>query len=208
MGSSHCSLGYRLMILGLFAIAYWILYVIPNFFPSQAAVELPLLWIDQWVPFLPWTFLIYTSDYFVFAIAILVLSHREEFHSFARLMFGILLICGAFFYGYPTIYPRPAYPEHSVWFVNSVMQFVASADTPRNCFPSMHVALTAGASWALRVKGRSTFLLFIIWSLAVFASTLSTKQHYFLDIVGGLLVTATVVALETRFSARWGRISP
>jgi hypothetical protein len=195
------------MILGLFAVAYWVFYVIPNFFSTGPAFELPLLWIDRWVPFLPWSFLVYTSDYFVFAIAILALSRKDEFHSFARLMFGILIICGAFFYFYPTTYPRPPYPDHQHWFVESVMNFVANADTPRNCFPSMHVALTAGATWALRVKGPKIFLLFTLWSLAVFASTLSTKQHYFLDILGGLVVTSVVIGLEVWAPAILNRIS-
>ena len=198
MNPQSCSLAYRLMLFALFMVVYCILYVIPNFFSTQEAFQLPFLWIDRVVPLIPWSFLVYTSDYFVFIFAIFILSQKDEFHAFARLMFGILLVCGTFFYLYPTIYPRPEYPAEENRILAWVMQFVAAADTPRNCFPSMHVGLTAGATWALRGQGKRTLILFVVWSLAIFASTLTTKQHYFIDIIGGIGVMAVVTFLENR----------
>jgi len=194
--SKTCSLGYRLGILALFMSAYGLLYVIPNFFFNVPPQELPLLWIDRIVPLIPWTFLIYTSDYFVFLVVIFLLSEKEKFNSFTRMMFGVLLICGAFFYGFPTTYPRPEYPTETHWLLGAVMQFVALADSPRNCFPSMHVGLTAVATWSLRHLGFRTLSIFSLWSFAIFASTLTTKQHYFLDILGGLMVMTVIATLE------------
>ena len=191
-----CSLTYRFAGFLLFMLVYSILYVIPNFFLSTPPFELPLLWIDQITPLIPWTFLIYTSDYFVFVFAVILLHEKAQFLSFARMMFGILFVCGVFFYTFPTTYPRPVYPEVANPFISAVMQFVAAADTPRNCFPSMHVGLTAGATWALRHLGFKVWGTFSIWSLLIFASTLTTKQHYFLDILGGLGVMGVIAALE------------
>jgi len=102
-----CSLTYRFAGFLLFMLVYSILYVIPNFFLSTPPFELPLLWIDQITPLIPWTFLIYTSDYFVFVFALILLSEKAQFLSFARMMFGILFVCGVFFYTFPTTYPRP-----------------------------------------------------------------------------------------------------
>jgi hypothetical protein len=194
----NCSFAYRLGIFALFMSAYGLLYVIPNFFLSLSPKELPLFWIDRAVPLIPWTFLIYTSDYFVFVVAMFLLTEKEKFNSFTRMMFGVLFVCGAFFYGFPTTYPRPNYPAETHWLLGAVMQFVALADSPRNCFPSMHVGLTAVATWSMRHLGRRTLLAFSLWSLAIFASTLTTKQHYFLDILGGLMVMSLIVALENR----------
>jgi hypothetical protein len=196
--SKNCSFAYRLGIFALFMSAYGILYVIPNFFLSVPPQELPLLWIDEAIPLIPWTFLVYTSDYFVFVLAIFLLSEKERFDSFTRMMFGVLFVCGAFFYGFPTTYPRPDYPAEAHWLLGAVMRFVASADSPRNCFPSMHVGLTAVATWSLRHFGLRTVTAFSLWSLAIFASTLTTKQHYFLDIVGGLFVMGFIALLENR----------
>jgi membrane-associated phospholipid phosphatase len=196
--SKNCSFAYRLGIFVLFMSAYCLLYVIPNFFLNSLPKELPLLWIDKAVPLIPWTFIIYTSDYFVFALAIFLLSEKEKFNSFTRMMFGVLFVCGAFFYGFPTTYPRPEYPAETHWLLAAVMQFVAVADTPRNCFPSMHVGLTAVATWSMRHLGVRALAGFSLWSLAIFASTLTTKQHYFLDILGGLMVMSLIVAVENR----------
>jgi len=192
-----CSLSYRFGTFILFMMVYWVLYVIPNFFLSVPPYELPLLWIDQVTPLLPWTFLIYTSDYFVFVLALFLLENKAQFHSFARMMFGILFVCGIFFYVFPTTYPRPEYPLVSNPLIAAVMQFVALADTPRNCFPSMHVGLTAGATWALRHLGARVFGFFSAWSVLIFSSTLTTKQHYFLDILGGLGVMIFIALLES-----------
>ncbi|NBT58010.1 phosphatase PAP2 family protein [bacterium] len=200
--SKNCSLSYRLGILAVFMVAYSVLYVIPNFFLSTPPQQLPVLWIDEAIPLIPWTFLIYTSDYFVFAIALFLLSNKQQFDSFTRMMFGVLFVCGMFFYTFPTTYPRPDYPTDTHTLIGAVMQFIALADSPRNCFPSMHVGLTAIATWSLRHFGMRTVLLFGFWSLAIFISTLTTKQHYFLDILGGLSVMSFVAWLETRFFTR------
>lgn len=198
LSPKNCSFAYRLGIFALFMSAYGLLYVIPNFFLSLPPKELPMLWIDRAVPLVPWTFLIYTSDYFVFVVAMFLLTEKEKFNSFTRMMFGVLFVCGAFFYGFPTTYPRPNYPAETHRLLGAVMQFVAFADSPRNCFPSMHVGLTAVATWSMRHFGHRTLLAFSLWSLAIFASTLTTKQHYFLDVLGGLMVMSLIVALENR----------
>ncbi len=207
--SKNLSLFYKLMTFLVFMSAYGVLYVIPNFFSDQPAGELPLLWIDKVVPLVPWTFLIYTSDYLVFLITILWLTEKEDFLSFTRMMFGVLGVCGLFFYSYPTIYPRPDYASFAPGgVIGAAMEFIAVADSPRNCFPSMHVGLTAVATWSLRKKGPKILGLFGLWSLAIFASTLTTKQHYFLDIIGGLAVMILIAFVEHRLiSPRFRRFS-
>lgn len=200
--STNCSLAYRLGILALFLTAYGVLYVIPNFFVDAIPQELPLLWIDRAIPLIPWTFVVYTSDYLVFAIALFLLSDRQRFNAFTRMMFGVLLVCGTFFYVFPTTYPRPDYPTETHWVFGALMQFISLADSPRNCFPSMHVGLTAVATWSLRHLGLRTLCFFGFWSLAIFASTLTTKQHYFLDILGGLTVMSFIALIENRVFSR------
>ena len=79
------------------------------------------------------------------------------------------------------------------------MALINVADTPMNCFPSMHVALTGVAAWSVRNRGPKVVSLFCLWSLAIFASTMTTKQHYFFDIVGGLGVIVTVVVFDWAF---------
>lgn len=191
-GMPACSPAYKFRGFVLFMALYGVFYVVPNFFSQAPAHQLPMLWIDQNTPFLPWTFIFYTSDYFVFVSTIILHKTKETFDAFVRMMIMTLVICGFFFHFYPTIYPRPEYLPQANFFIQFLMDIIANFDSPRNCFPSMHVALTGVATWSLRYKGPKTVALFSFWSLLVYVSTLTTKQHYFMDVMGGLCVLGIV----------------
>ncbi len=187
---------YKASCFGLFLLAHTFFYTVANvspFFPPQL---IPLLDVDRFVPLLPWTFLIYVSDY-VFMVTMTCLhTDRQAFNSMVRMCFTILVICGLVFIFFPTTYPRPPYPDSGNILVNSIMKLVGSADTPNNCFPSLHVGLTGGAAWSVRSWGVRKCLPFWIWAVAIFISTLTTKQHYFVDIGGGVAVVTLVAFLE------------
>lgn len=187
---------YKLLLLGLFSTFYYFFYIIPNMNPLTQPRQLSLLLIDRAVPFLTWTFWVYLSEYILVVVTMALLKDWDEFNSWARMNFGALFICGVFFLIYPTTYPRPIYPEENNVFVAFAMNLVANADTANNCFPSLHVAITASTAWFFRSSGRKRFLLFAFWGLAILSSTLTTKQHYFVDIIGGLGVTVIVAYLE------------
>lgn len=191
-----------------FLLGYGIFYIFPNFYAPWTPSLLPLTWIDRNVSFLPWTFLIYTSDYLLIFLSILIINEESYFLRFSRMMFATLVICGFFFLAFPTTYPRPAYPISNQWMVQAAMDLVYVADTPNNCFPSMHVALTSVSAWSLRGCAPKYFKVFVIWALAIILSTLTTKQHYFVDILGGLGVLVGVVALEEKFFFHYLRDFP
>jgi len=183
-------------MVGIYTIAFGVFYVYPNFFPLSEPMFLPLLSIDKVTPFIPWTFLIYTSDYFLIFLVVILIKEKEHFNSFVRMAFGVLFCCGLFFLFLPTTYPRPLYPEVNNILIKGAMKFIMAADNPTNCFPSMHVALTGVSIWAIRFFGKRTYLFFGVWTLAIYISTLTTKQHYFLDILGGIAVMVTIASLE------------
>jgi membrane-associated phospholipid phosphatase len=187
---------YRGAIACLFAITHGLLYVYPNLFPIAVPMELPLYYIDRAVPILPWTFLIYLSDYLMGLAAVVLLDDAEEFQAYVRMAFFTLALCGTIYYFCPTIYPRPDYPKSDFWILNFTMNCVRTVDSPTNCFPSLHVALTTISAWAVRRKGPKISALFFVWSIAIFISTLTTKQHYFIDILGGIGIAAGVVSLH------------
>ncbi len=193
---------YKLRLFVLYAIAYSIFYVYPNFNPLFPPRYLPLTPIDEWMPFLPWAFLVYLSDYILALIPILFIRSRPEFDAFARTVFSVLIVCGLFFYFFPTAYARPDYPEVSNPILGFLMSLVAVADAPTNCFPSMHVATTTVATWATRIWGRKVFALFVFWAILICWSTLATKQHYFWDILGGLSVGVVVAYLDSLIFAK------
>jgi len=192
----RCSWRYKLYCLLLFVLGYSAFYILPNLHPPFQPIYLPLLKIDTETPLLPWTFYIYISLYLLGLSAIVLHEELEPFRSYVRMTFATLLISGSFFIFFPTQYPRPAYPPESGPLLPWLMEMVSRLDAPTNCFPSMHVAMTAVATWSLRYKGPKIVFPYVIWSLLIFCSTLTTKQHYFVDIIGGLSVMVTVAFLN------------
>jgi membrane-associated phospholipid phosphatase len=203
------NLKYRFAWFFIFAIFYCLFYMVPNMFPIFEPRQLPLLPIDVAMPFLPVTFAIYLSDYVLAILVIFMLTGRSEMHAFARMAFTLLILSGLVFLLFPTTYPRPVYPSVENRFIQLLMDIVRGADTPLNCFPSMHVAITAVCAYAVSHKGKTIAVGFWLWGLTIFVSTLTTKQHYFVDILGGLGVAAfTVLAERTlyqnkQFTARF-----
>ncbi len=197
-------LRYKAIIFVTYMAMYAICYVLPNLFPLSPPNTLPLYAVDLAIPLIPWTFLIYVSDYLLFFLVILIHPTAASFRVFSRQAFLVLFICGTFFLLYPTTYPRPEYPSSSSALITWIMNLIRFADTPNNCFPSMHVAMTGIGAWSLRsVKPRS-FPWVFLWTIAIFLSTLTTKQHYVWDVVGGIFVIFSVILIYSIVFERMG----
>lgn len=199
-----CTWQHKLFLFGLFSVFYAFFYILPNLFPLLPPRYLPLLEIDVSTPFLPWSFAIYLSEYVLVLLVIVLINDRDHFDSMSRMMFGLLFLSGLFFMFLPTTYPRPAYPEVENPIIAFLMGLVGSADKPNNCFPSMHVGITAIVVYACRPFRPWARAFFVLWGLLIILSTMTTKQHYFVDILGGLGVVVLVGVLEWAiFERRW-----
>jgi membrane-associated phospholipid phosphatase len=158
-------------------------YALPQF--------LPLTVWDQAIPFLPWTIWFYGTATWMALIAWLQVPDKWAGR---RLLFSVALaacLCWVFFAFFPTTYPRHLYPLPSVdsWTVREFAD-LRQADTPSNCFPSQHVALawSLGLTWASFLTRWWARPLPILWAVVVTACTLTTKQHYIVDIPPGFLI--------------------
>ncbi len=67
-----------------------------------------------------------------------------------------------------------------------------ASDSPSNCFPSMHVALawSIGLTWICYLQNRWAQAGVLLWALGVSVFTLTTKQHYIVDVPAGFIVGA------------------
>jgi membrane-associated phospholipid phosphatase len=73
-------------------------------------------------------------------------------------------------------------------------------DSPWNCFPSVHVSITSLVVMAVWRCRRRWGVVYACWTLLIVVSTLTTKQHYALDILGGMAMAAMVYLIA--FHAR------
>lgn len=148
------------------------------------------LYIFEWerrIPFLPEFVWLYLSIYPTFLLPFLFIRDRDFFRIFSLAYITVMFVCYVTYLAYPVTIERPHFAEDS--FSTWALGIVYRADKPWNCFPSMHVAMSLLAALTIlevhHVRGVLTLLL----TVAIAASTVLIKQHYILDVVGGMALT-------------------
>lgn len=155
-----------------------------------------LLW-DRLAPLTPaWVF-VYGSFY-LFLIILPVLAVREAEH-LRRTVYAYLAVwitAYVCFVAYPTVLPRPEVlgDGFAVW----VLRFLYSADPPYNCLPSLHVAHSFVSALAVYRVHRGVGIAAVLCACLVGVSTVFCKQHYVLDVVGGVLLASIAYAIFLR----------
>jgi membrane-associated phospholipid phosphatase len=145
--------------------------------------------IDRAIPLLPSTIAVYLSQFaFLFLALWLQTDSRALTRIFCAIAAATILSC-AIFVVWPTTIPRPAAR-------NPAFEALWLFDVPTNCFPSLHVALATIAAFFWPRPRRMA----LIWAAGIALSTLTTKQHYAIDVVGGVIVSAVaIIACRRRF---------
>ena len=154
--------------------------------------------LDAAIPFLPWTILVYLSMYVMFAAAATVVKGRDFLRGLTALII-VNLVSFLGFIVFTSHYPRPAPSSIEVEWLAALFTWMFGLDPPGNTFPSLHVGTTATAAAMLWNKpGR---WIWVVWAALICVSTLTVKQHFVADVVGGLLVAAlTFLWIDRRSS--------
>ncbi len=179
-------------------------FCVPYFALQRLPVEartLPLTAVDVAVPFQPaWT-AVYQSLYLLMPAAAFGADSADALRRYARGFVALCLVCFAVFAAFPVELPRPTQEASGLYAL------LVRYDSPRNCFPSLHVALAAYSALFAHVvwrgRGATTAALGVAalaWTAAIAYSTLATKQHYAVDLPPGLLLA--VAAHRWAFSGR------
>jgi len=164
-------------------------YYLAKLEPLATPTLLPMTWLDTEVPLVPWSIWIYGSGTVTCLLACLMTPDRLASR---RLFFTLTLAamgCWVFFIFFPTTYPRELYPLPlgNSWTLQEFRD-LRIADSPTNCFPSQHVALAWGLAlvWRDFLAPRKGQWIPLCWAAAVSVTTLTTKQHYLIDIPTGM----------------------
>jgi membrane-associated phospholipid phosphatase len=140
--------------------------------------------LDTAIPFLPWTYAVYTS-YFALMVGA---AWRLGVEEFSRLLGALLLanlVCYLGFILFTAHYPRPALESiPSPWHAG--FQWMYASDGAGNTFPSLHVAVSLLG--ALRLRHHRGGALWLLWAGLISLSTLTVKQHFVVDVLGGAAV--------------------
>jgi membrane-associated phospholipid phosphatase len=159
--------------------------------------------VDDGIPFVNWTIWIYVS-YYPFLMAAIWFPRDDRCRSDA--FYGILL-AGAIGLVIFTLWPTAIARESPglAGTTGILWRLLFSVDTMVNALPSMHVAHTCLAAVALASRNRLWRIIAPAWATLIVLSTLTTKQHYAIDVPGGLAL-ATVCVVLVRFGVQYRRI--
>ncbi|HYH94491.1 phosphatase PAP2 family protein [Hyalangium sp.] len=147
--------------------------------------------LDTAIPFLPWTFPAYWS-FFVLLLVVAWQLHPSEYSRGLRAVLWVLAVCFTGFILFTAHYPRPDVESIASPFWREEFRWLWSKDLPGNTFPSVHVAITVlGLLRLWRRRGR---VLWAVWATLICLSTLTVKQHFVVDVLGGLVVGLAVHA--------------
>jgi membrane-associated phospholipid phosphatase len=159
--------------------------------------------LDERIPFLPWTVWLYMPLWIVFFHVVVV--SLQSWGTLLRCVLSVVLasvLAYAAFVLFPSSYPRPElFSDDGP--TSGLLLLVWAVDRPNNTFPSLHVALPFVLALAClqddRRLGRWLVWLALVPSLA----TLTVKQHYVIDVIGGGALALVVhAAVFPAFRAR------
>lgn len=146
---------------------------------------------DRMVPFIPEWVSIYFICYvfWVFNYILIMRQGKENGYRFMATDISSRLICGIFYYFFPTTNIRPQVIGTGIW--NELMRWLYEIDAPSNLFPSIHCLV----SWLCYIGIRKNKNIPVcyrafscIFALLVMASTQFTKQHYIVDVFGAVVI--------------------
>ena len=148
-------------------------------------VHVPEIALDRMLPVRAEWALVYGALY-LFLIILPVFAVRDQEH--LRRTVAAYLLCWltayAIFLAWPTVASRPPVVEGD-GFVPWALRALYSFDPPYNCFPSLHVAHSFVSALTLYRLHRGLGQVGMVAAALVAISTLFTKQHYVLDVIGG-----------------------
>lgn len=167
--------------------------------------------LDDMIPVVYPTVVIYFGCYIFWIIGYLYNAAMDKRHCYRFLMADWLAkaVCFICYVVYPTTNIRPEIVGSDIWA--QLMRFLYSMDAADNLFPSIHCLV----SWLcyIGIRGNKKVpqwirTTFCICAIAVFISTLTTKQHVIYDVVAGVAlveVTYRVSKLIVKKAVKKGK---
>lgn len=160
--------------------------------------------LDRMVPVIPWFVYIYFLSFPFWAVNYILIGRggKKQLFQFLTADLASRVVCLFFFVFLPTTNVRPEVTGTSL--ADDLLRFLYSIDQPTNLFPSIHCLV----SWFcfIGIKNRNDIPKWYkgfscIFAILVFISTQVTKQHYLVDVAGGVLLAEITFYISRRTEA-------
>lgn len=169
---------------------------------GTGAVHAPALALDRLLPLVPAWAVVYGALYgFLILLPVFVIQQEDLIR---RTVWAYLAVWSTAYVGfllYPTVAPRPESVTGD-GFAAWGLRFLYDADPPYNCFPSLHVAHSFVSALACSRVHRTLGAIATTFAALVALSTLFTKQHYVIDLVGGIALALAAYLIFLRGYSR------
>jgi membrane-associated phospholipid phosphatase len=157
-------------------------------------IALPFTFIDELLGYHNFFAYVYLSFFFLILFSILM-SDESWSKSCATAIMLNSIIAIFFFIFIPTKIPQ-AYYHITPGSSSGILAFIRSMDKNLNCFPSLHISNAMSAVYFYNKKRSAPVRLFMwLWFVLIVCSVISTKQHFFWDVVGGMAVSVVNIAI-------------
>ncbi len=147
--------------------------------------------LDYAIPFVPEMSVFYLSLYAGFWMVPIILPEisYKYFYKIVLATFVAFFICSIIYLIIPSTYNnRAMITEDNFFAATLVRDYIYKYDLPNNTIPSTHTAFTTLLLLATAKKFNFYFFLrYLLWGLAIIASTLLIKQHNAIDVVAGII---------------------
>ena len=141
--------------------------------------------MDNYIPYSS-AFIIPYVLFFPYVILTIFLLWQTNLASL--LLWALILttsLANLFWYLFPNGVKREKITGNSV--LDRLAKFVHTFDGETNAFPSSHVFSSLICTFYLSIAFPDIYIVFVVVGVAISISTLYTKQHYFVDILGGIM---------------------
>jgi hypothetical protein len=201
----HDTLPKRIALIAVLFAVNSLAFMYLNENPFREPSFLPLIFIDEAIPFLPWTVWPYVLMLTSNVILPFLLRRDLLFRAVLIAYFAAMSLNLMIWAGFPTAFPRPDLPLGDS-MSESFYRWMVSFDSGTNCFPSGHVTIPTVLIWGLTVQWKK-YRWWLWGALGVSAMTiLTTKQHYFWDLLGGLATAGVGIAIALMWLKKQDRL--
>lgn len=159
---------------------------------------------DRMIPVIPSFVSIYLICYSFWIVNYILIGRISKEHMYRFLVGDFLsrIICGIFFVLLPTTLVRPTLVGSGIW--DQVLRFVYAIDGSANLFPSIHCLVSWFCYIGIRRQKsvpKSYRVFSCIFAILICVSTQVTKQHYIVDVFGGILLAEGCYQIGQRTKA-------
>ncbi len=159
--------------------------------------------LDRRLPLIPEFVSIYLICYLFWMANYILVGHlgKEKFYRFITADLMSRTVCLVFFVLMPTTNIRPELTRTDFWA--EILKLIWKIDPPYNLFPSIH-CLVSGFCY-IGIRGEKQIPAWYrgfscVFAILVFISTVVTKQHYLLDVAGGVILAEGMLFINQKYN--------